>query len=577
MQKNASGPPQPQGIASNAFSAPLVLASSDAFYDQQQSYGMTPMDNALLIVDYQSTQYSQPAQLYLPATSLPVIQQIPYNFPHGDPLPGMGQGFYVPQPQMPYYYTPGRIPSGQGPMPTSQNLVYYPNQMINHHPQPGLYYAQTNHIPRQSQNMPLRPGQYVPSRLASFDAQKPHPLVDCPGMPVSAQKQACQEALSSRQTKIRGPPRKARQSGHAIWIGNLPRQTDLMVLAHHICKETIGLESLFLISKSKCAFANFKDENTCLAAQRKLHKSKFQSVILVSRLRKKNLEKANGLAATPGPATSHVGAAAAYDDSAQHNPAPGAFCLSLTASQATKPKTSPCVKESGQNDTFFILKSLTTEDLELSVQTGIWATQSHNEEALNNALKSCNNVYLILSANKSHEYFGYARMLSEVNDDPAAAIELSPNSLDSPRVIPVDATKHVPKGRIVDDSVRGTIFWEAEREDAVSESDNMSEASTKSGGTEDGTKPWGKPFKLEWLSISRLPFYQTQGLRNPWNSNREVKIARDGTELEPSVGRRLIGLFNRVQTGGPASSAMHPHLPMIHGCVKLTGSRSMHR
>ena len=36
-------------------------------------------------------------------------------------------------------------------------------------------------------------------------------------------------------------------------------------------------------------------------------------------------------------------------------------------------------------DKFFIVKSLTVEDLELSVRNGIWATQSHNEEALNKA------------------------------------------------------------------------------------------------------------------------------------------------------------------------------------------------
>jgi hypothetical protein len=36
-------------------------------------------------------------------------------------------------------------------------------------------------------------------------------------------------------------------------------------------------------------------------------------------------------------------------------------------------------------DKFFIVKSLTVEDLELSVRNGIWATQSHNEGALNKA------------------------------------------------------------------------------------------------------------------------------------------------------------------------------------------------
>ena len=38
-------------------------------------------------------------------------------------------------------------------------------------------------------------------------------------------------------------------------------------------------------------------------------------------------------------------------------------------------------------DKFFVLKSLTVEDLELSVRTGIWATQSHNEETLNKAFE----------------------------------------------------------------------------------------------------------------------------------------------------------------------------------------------
>jgi hypothetical protein len=40
-------------------------------------------------------------------------------------------------------------------------------------------------------------------------------------------------------------------------------------------------------------------------------------------------------------------------------------------------------------DKFFVVKSLTVEDLELSVRNGIWSTQSHNEEALNQAFKVC--------------------------------------------------------------------------------------------------------------------------------------------------------------------------------------------
>ena len=148
-------------------------------------------------------------------------------------------------------------------------------------------------------------------------------------------------------------------------------------------------------------------------------------------------------------------------------------------------------------------------------------------------------------------------MLSEINEDPAAAIEFAPKAQATsddqlPKAIPTEATEHAPRGRIIDDSARGTIFWEAEREEgdvgSESEDDAMSSKST-----EEGAKTWGKPFQLEWLSTSRLPFYRTRGLRNPWNSNREVKIARDGTELETSVGRRLVQMFHRPPMEPPAA------------------------
>jgi YT521-B-like domain len=176
---------------------------------------------------------------------------------------------------------------------------------------------------------------------------------------------------------------------------------------------------------------------------------------------------------------------------------------------------------------------------------------------------------LVFSANKSGEYFGYARMSSAINGDPAAAIQFAPkaqsaNDLDLPKAIPTEATEFAPKGRIIDDSARGTIFWEADREDGDSGDEDESDTSSARSGQEGESKAWGKPFKLEWLSTSRLPFYRTRGLRNPWNSNREVKIARDGTELEPSVGRRLIGLFNRVQSPVPMRPGMMGYPPMRH-------------
>jgi len=57
---------------------------------------------------------------------------------------------------------------------------------------------------------------------------------------------------------------------------------------------------------------------------------------------------------------------------------------------------------------------------------------------------------------------------------------------------------------------------------------------------------WGEPFRLEWIKAERLPFYRTRHLRNPWNHDREIKVSRDGTELEPSVGQALLEEWDRV-------------------------------
>lgn len=163
-------------------------------------------------------------------------------------------------------------------------------------------------------------------------------------------------------------------------------------------------------------------------------------------------------------------------------------------------------------------------------------------------------MYLIFSANKSGEYFGYARMVSPILLDaeelqrklPSPTSQLS--TLEAPKAIPTPMTDTAPKGHIIDDSIRGTIFWEADRSESEENDDPKSGSNADMVPEPDSDMPatWGKPFRVEWLSTTRLPFFRTRGLRNPWNANREVKIARDGTELETSVGQKLVQLFAAV-------------------------------
>jgi len=167
-----------------------------------------------------------------------------------------------------------------------------------------------------------------------------------------------------------------------------------MSLVRHVCSETQGLESLFLISKSNCAFANFNDEKMCIAAQQQLHDSKFQSVRLVSRLRKSTVEGSAGQTAPTGPAST-TSAVQASPEAKEQAELSNKNTLSSTHSEVEQQNDhinheklpTQTLDRVFQRDRFFVLKSLTVEDLELSVQSGVWATQSHNEEILNQAFE----------------------------------------------------------------------------------------------------------------------------------------------------------------------------------------------
>ena len=195
-------------------------------------------------------------------------------------------------------------------------------------------------------------------------------------------KESSNSSTGSIPSTPRGPPRKPKQSGHALWVGNLPSGTVIGDLKDHFSRDaTKDIESVFLISKSNCAFVNYRTEATCAAAMTRFHDSRFHGVRLVCRLRRNNAGAALSSPGIPsGPAALMSIAPyspTAFDATKEHH-------AIMSKREATEPqRTGELVSK--VNDKYFVMKSLTVEDMELSVRNCIWATQAHNEDALNKA------------------------------------------------------------------------------------------------------------------------------------------------------------------------------------------------
>jgi len=163
-------------------------------------------------------------------------------------------------------------------------------------------------------------------------------------------------------------------------VGNLPPGTRITDLKDHFSHNaTQDIESVFLISKSNCAFVNYKSDASCTAAMARFHDSRFQGVRLVCRLRRGSAPTSAVTPTGPGATmipTNESTAPISGEESRQHEDVDGIDGTVGVTIDGPLEK----VKEK-----FFIVKSLTIEDLERSVSSGIWATQAHNEASLNKA------------------------------------------------------------------------------------------------------------------------------------------------------------------------------------------------
>ncbi|EME39976.1 hypothetical protein DOTSEDRAFT_137952 [Dothistroma septosporum NZE10] len=363
----------------------------------------------------------------------------------------------------------------------------------------------------------------------------------------------------------RGPPRKPKRSGHAVWVGNIPRGASIEALKDHFSSQaTKDIESVFLMAKSNCAFVNYDTEEACVSAVERFNYSLFGAVRLLCRMRREPGAQRETSSRSRTSSHSDSPVSSVREDSSQTSSSQTSSSFGSLTSDLnglgiqhegdTKTEIVPAAETAEPvspparlTDRYFIVKSLTKEDLQNSLQTGTWETQPHNQRGFDDAFREAENVYMIFSVNKSGEYFGYARMISSPltrssPQDIVSASTTPAKQSDTLKITQTAATATAPAGVIIDDTVRGTLFWEAQHEDngIVSSTLTALDRAEQSGHIR------SRPFQVEWLSVRRVTFQRTKGIRNPWNNNKEVKVARDGTELETDVGSKIVGLFHET-------------------------------
>ncbi|KAF9937768.1 hypothetical protein BGZ67_000924 [Mortierella alpina] len=381
-----------------------------------------------------------------------------------------------------------------------------------------------------------------------------------------------------------GPPptlqKKPKELDKAMWVGNVLNDTtvaELQAIFEAEPTEAEGdvehdiPESIFILSKSHCAFVNYSSHEAVDRAVRRFHDREFKNTRLVCRPRK-------------DPASDYVNKVPSsnrFQHQAMHygqppymsesmgyynhdhpllaqrmdpryelsdtqtriermrleaSPAPGSSSSGGDGSTSLEPfkhkekggsKKSRSTSSLGYAESrYFILKGLNDEDLKLSVQYGLWATQDHLVPLLNEAFSNSKNVFLVFSANKSGEFFGCARMLDLISVEneiaittgkedeiwqPAGELSLSP---EMKAAMLVEIEQAAKEGRKITNE----------------EAEVIARASTT-------TKSWGVRFPIQWLHV-------------------EVKVSKDGTEVDPAVGEQLIKLFIKSSRDQPDRSSM---------------------
>ncbi|WVQ73352.1 hypothetical protein IAR50_002920 [Cryptococcus sp. DSM 104548] len=532
------------------------------------------------------------------------------------------------------------------------------------------------YYPPYQSTSPLEPNMVQPSNWSGSPAT---PYGNAPSQNRVSASSTARPSPTGAESKE--PERKAyhpqppsRRSDWVMWVGNVPSNTSHEELWHFFnmtvpvtdpmtdVEPWRGPSSIFLISRSSCAFVNLSSQSELDRAVtffngKPLRPWDARCPRMVCRVRRKDDDLKSGVGAQRGTGIhrdwvkkeqeKRQGASQGLDGSVADGQGPH---VSLTnpaiqelAEEGRKRDSSGSEdgKNSGSyastNSSFlikhfprrvFIVKSLTTAELEESVRTGTWRTQRHNEPILDQAFRTSQSVFLIFGANRAGEFFGYAQMVEPIDKERAKRQQssisssapmrsgtqesgffltpqqsritvLSPGELPAredsyfhpihrntdPPKIPNHAAGSNSMSLQVLDETRAHTFdpktlqrdyfpsvtlamaqdgdvskqssltvvsepqsvGDLQRKETLPPPDENAKREKQNAQEEFADDGWGHTFRIEWVKVAPLPFNRTRHLRNPWNADREVKVSRDGTEIEPTVGLQLMAEWDKPE------------------------------
>ncbi|CAK5283822.1 unnamed protein product [Mycena citricolor] len=210
-------------------------------------------------------------------------------------------------------------------------------------------------------------------------------------------------------------------------------------------------------------------------------------------------------------------------------------------------------------DMFSRERCRTREALDRCAADGAWYIQKHNQVVLDQAFRTSQETILFFSVNKSGQFYGYAKMMSPV----APTISIGPDPMaddtnagdESPGLVVRVTTPYCLENSItlepvsIDPSAPGDHPCRLRSNLGLipSSTSNLSRLTFNDPALSEGqlrpAPELSGQFTVEWLCWEPLPFKRTRGIINSWNRGREIKISRDGTELEPSAGGALIEVW----------------------------------